>query len=119
MSPLLKAEALLLLRTFLKTGFVCLAVHKKYLLIMGGGEFVSEKFSNFCKHFNTKISTTPAKSPWCNVMYEQDNAILTEILLKVKYDITSGILLLHGILMLKIISLMLADLVPINLLLKM
>ena len=37
MSPLLKAEALLLLRTFLKTGFVCLAVHKKYLLIMGGG----------------------------------------------------------------------------------
>ena len=52
-------------------------------------------------------------------MYEQDNAILTEILLKVKYDITSGILLLYGILMLKIISLMLADLVPINLLLKM
>ena len=28
-------------------------------------------------------------------MYEQDNAILTEILLKVKYDITSGILLIN------------------------
>ena len=34
-----------------------------------------------------KISTAPAESPWCNGICEQHNAILTEILLKVKNDI--------------------------------
>ena len=30
-----------------------------------GAEFVSEEFSDFCKNFNIKISTS-AESPWCN-----------------------------------------------------
>ena len=53
----------------------------------GEGGFVSEKFTDFCKNFNIKISTTPAESPWCNGIYEWHNAILTEHLLKVKEDI--------------------------------
>ena len=41
MPPLLKAKALLLLlRTFFKTGLVFLAVHQKYLVIMGGSLFL-------------------------------------------------------------------------------
>ena len=36
----------------------------------GEGGFVSEKFTDFCKNFNIKISTTLAESPWCNGIYE-------------------------------------------------
>ena len=42
------------------------------------------------------------------------NAIFTEIVLKVKDDIVSGVPLLHGLLMLKILSLILVNLVPTN-----
>ena len=77
-----------------------------------------KSFGNFCKNFKTKISTTPAKSPWRNGICEQHDAILIEILLKVKNDINSGILLLHGLVMLKIISLMLADFVAITMIIS-
>ena len=41
MPPLLKAKALLLsFRTFFKTGIVFLAVHQKYLVIMGESSFL-------------------------------------------------------------------------------
>ena len=33
-----------------------------------GREFVSKEFTDFCENYNRKISTTPAKSPWCNGM---------------------------------------------------
>ena len=42
-----------------------------------------------------KISTTPAESPWCNGICERHNAILTELLLKVKEDIVHGKQPLH------------------------
>ena len=76
-----------IIKNFLqKTGSAFLEVLRKYLMIMGMGN-VLEKFTDFCKNFNIKISTTLAESPWCNGIYEWHNAILTEHLLKVKEDI--------------------------------
>ena len=51
-----------------------------------GGEFVSKDVIDFCENFNIKIKTTPAESPWSNVICEPHNAIITEMLLKVKND---------------------------------
>ena len=45
------------------------------------------KLDQNSESFNTKISTKHAESPWCNGICERHNAILTEILLKVKDDI--------------------------------
>ena len=46
-----------------------------------------EEFTDFYENFNIKIAATPAKSPWRNGTCEWHNAILTELLLKVKEDI--------------------------------
>ena len=54
-----------------------------------------------------KISTTPAESPWCNGICERHNAILTELLLKVKEDIVHGKQSLHGQSILRILLLVL------------
>ena len=59
-----------IIKNFLqKTGSAFLEVLRKYLVIMGMGN-VLEKFTDFCKNFNIKISTTPAESPWCNGICE-------------------------------------------------
>ena len=52
-----------------------------------GGEFSSEELTDFCENFNIKISTSAAESPWSNGICERHNAILTELLLKIKEDI--------------------------------
>ena len=52
-----------------------------------GGEFASEELTDFCENFNIKISTSAADSPWSNRICEWHNAILTELLLKIKEDI--------------------------------
>ena len=52
-----------------------------------GGEFASEELTDFCENFNIKISTSAADSPWSNGICERHNAILTELLLKIKEDI--------------------------------
>ena len=52
-----------------------------------GGEFFSREFIDFCENFNIKVSTTPAELPWSNGICERHNAILTDIILKVKEDI--------------------------------
>ena len=52
-----------------------------------GGEFFSREFIDFCENFNIKVSTTPAESSWSNGICERHNAILTDIILKVKEDI--------------------------------
>ena len=60
----------IIIKNFLqKTGSAFLEVLRKYLMIMGMGN-VLETFTDFCKNFNIKISTTPAESPWCNGIYE-------------------------------------------------
>ena len=51
-----------------------------------GGKFVSKDVIDFCENFNVKIKTTPAESPWSNGICELHNAIITEMLLKVKND---------------------------------
>ena len=51
-----------------------------------GGEFVSKDVIDFCENSNIKIKTTPAESPWSNGICEPHNAIITEMLLKVKND---------------------------------
>ena len=49
-----------------------------------GGEFVSKDVIDFCEIFSIKIKTAPAESPWSNGICERLNAIITEMLLKVK-----------------------------------
>ena len=49
-----------------------------------GGEFSSEEQTDFCENFNIKISTSAAEFPWSNGICERHNAILTELLLKIK-----------------------------------
>ena len=49
-----------------------------------GGKFISKDVIDFCENFNIKIKTTPAESPWSNGICERHNAIITEMLLKVK-----------------------------------
>ena len=51
------------------------------------GEFFSREFIDFCENFNVKVPITPAESPWSNGICEKHNAILTDIILKVKEDI--------------------------------
>ena len=51
-----------------------------------GGEFVSEDVIDFRENFSINIKTTPAESPWNNGVCERHNAIITEMLLKVKND---------------------------------
>ena len=49
-----------------------------------GGKFVSNDVIDFCENFNIKIKTTPTESSWSNGICERHNAIITEMLLKVK-----------------------------------
>ena len=49
-----------------------------------GGEFVSKDVIDFCENFSIKIKTTPAESPWSNGICERLNAVITQMLLKVK-----------------------------------
>ena len=49
-----------------------------------GGEFVSKDVIDFCENFSIKIKTTPAESPWSYGRCERLNAVITQMLLKVK-----------------------------------
>ena len=51
-----------------------------------GGEFVSKEFIDFCENFNMKIKATAAEAPWSNGICERHNAIITDIILKVRND---------------------------------
>ena len=42
----------------------------------------------FAKHFNKKIFATPGESPWYNGIWERCNPILTNIILKVRDDLS-------------------------------
>ena len=59
----------------------------KRVLSGNGGEFESSEFKDMCENFNIKVVTTPAEAPWSNGIWEQDNHILTETLLKIKEDV--------------------------------
>ena len=49
-----------------------------------GAEFVSKEFINLCENFNMKVKTTAAEAPWTNGICERHNAIITDIILKVR-----------------------------------
>ena len=51
-----------------------------------GGEFVSKEFIDFCENFKMKVKTTAAEAPWSNSICERHNAIMTDIILKVRND---------------------------------
>ena len=55
-----------------------------------GGEFVSKEFIDFCENFNMKIKATAAEAPWSNGICERHNAIITDIILKVRNDTECG-----------------------------
>ena len=56
----------IIIKDFLQNWISIFGSPKKYLVIMGGN--LSQK--NFCENFNIEISTTTAKSPWCNGICE-------------------------------------------------
>lgn len=51
-----------------------------------GKEFDNAEFRDMCENFNIKVMTTPAFAPWCNGICERHNAILSDILHKVRKD---------------------------------
>ena len=51
-----------------------------------GGEFNNEQFRDMAESFNIRVTTTAAESPWSNWLCERHNAMLTEILLKIKEE---------------------------------
>ena len=52
------------------------------------GEFVSQYFVDLCENFNINIKSGPAKFPWSNGLCEHHNKILSNIILKIKEDIS-------------------------------
>ena len=53
-----------------------------------GGEFIGEDFIDMCESFGIKVSTSASYSPWSNGVVERHNQTLTNILLKLKEDVT-------------------------------
>ena len=51
-----------------------------------GGEFNNEQFRDMAESSDIQVMTTAAESPWSNGLCERHNAILTEILLKIKEE---------------------------------
>ena len=51
-----------------------------------GGEYVPKDVIDFCENFNIKTKTTRDESAWSNGICEHHNAIITEMLLKMKND---------------------------------
>ena len=51
-----------------------------------GREFNNKQFRDMAESFNVRVTTTAAESPWSNGFCERHNAILTEILLKIKEE---------------------------------
>ena len=49
-----------------------------------GGEFISKEFIDLCENFNMKVKTIAAEAAWSNGVCEHDNAIITDIILKVR-----------------------------------
>ena len=49
-----------------------------------GGEFISKEFIDLCENFNMKVKTIAAEAAWSNGICEHDNAIITDIILKVR-----------------------------------
>ena len=50
------------------------------------GEFVSKEFIDFCENFNMKTKTTALKAPWSNGIRDCHNAIIPDIIIKVRND---------------------------------
>ena len=49
-----------------------------------GGEFVSKEFFGLCENFNMKVKTIAVEAAWSNGICEHHNAIITDIILKVR-----------------------------------
>ena len=49
-----------------------------------GGEFNNDEVRDMAENFNIEIKTTAAYSPWSNGVVERHNAIMTEVIKKVK-----------------------------------
>ena len=55
-------------------------------LMDNGGEFANETMIDFAENMNIRILTTAAESPWSNGLVERHNAVLAEILHKVRAE---------------------------------
>lgn len=58
----------------------------KHVLTDNGGEFLNFKFTNLCDTFSITHLNTAAYSPWQNGTVERHNAILGDMINKVKKD---------------------------------
>ena len=66
--------------------WVCLYGSPRKVLSDNGGEFNKEQFRDMAENFDIQVMTTAAKSLWSNGLCERHNAILSEILLKIKEE---------------------------------
>ena len=56
-----------------------------------GGEFSNEKFRTMCGEVNVNVNTTAAESPWSNGLCERHNAIIADMIMKVREDTSCSI----------------------------
>ena len=69
---------------FVKFGFHYFGSTPKRILSDNGGEFNNEDLREMGEKLNTTITTTAAESPWSNGINERHNAILDDMIVKVK-----------------------------------
>ena len=58
----------------------------KRFLSDNGGEFSNGKFRELCEKLNVRVHTTAAESPWSNGLCERHNAVIADMVTKVKDD---------------------------------
>ena len=85
MKQSLKVKTNVIIQNFLKIWISLFSVVSQ-AFSDNGREFVSDDFIDLCENINIKIITTAAEASWANSIYEQHNAILTNMLLKEKHD---------------------------------
>lgn len=85
MKQSLKVKTNVIIQNFLKIWISLFGVVSQ-AFSDNGREFVSDDFIDLCENINIKIITTAAEASWANSIYEQHNAILTNMLLKEKHD---------------------------------
>ena len=51
-----------------------------------GGEFSNEKFRSLCEQLNVNVHTTAAEAPWSNGLCERHNAVIGDMVTKVRED---------------------------------
>lgn len=66
------------------SNWICIYGSPKVILSDNGGEFNNEEFREMAEMFGIEVKTTAAYSPWSNGLVERQNAVLTNMINKIR-----------------------------------